>query len=422
MKKHFYYAMAFLLFLTASCVSEKIETQEDRANYNPETVWEYNGDITTLTKVIQELKNSPNREKLERRLLKNDVLWENAEPIIIDNKKRILVPFLSINKDNVIGILSLVKGTEGKITFDMVVRKDIMNKSTTLPFWKRGVWAGYFMALDKEILGIKNGSPGLMKKPVSEKVKSSNSKTMEIVCDNVPVTRICITYWESESSDGGETWGDWVPIDEYCYYEYEWQCWDEPVECPSGYEMDANGNCVPIIQCPSGYERDANGNCVLINECEEYYKKSGNNKNVNNYRVLTNKNNLCGTYNFKAVGEAYIVNISGLGFSAMGPYCHVVNAQLPTVCITIPNYNLPLALCSAKFNVAWSSTMNEVMTYLNNVPGLVIPTTSVLQGLILELLTANLNYQAGLNPYVKGVSIITGTCPGANYSKAIYCP
>lgn len=54
-----------------------------------------------------------------------------------------------------------------------------------------------------------------------------------------------------------------------CYYEYDWRCWEEPDNCPQGYEMDENGNCVPIVNqtCASGYEMDENGNCVPINQC-----------------------------------------------------------------------------------------------------------------------------------------------------------
>lgn len=342
--------------------------------------------------MIQDLKSSPNREKLERRLLKNDVLWKNAEPIIIDNKKRILVPFLSINKDNVIGVLSLVKDSEGKTTFDMVVRKDLVNKNTQFPFWKRSLWAGYFMALDKDILGIKNGSPGLSKKLDGDsKLKNQTSKTMQTVCGDIPVRRICITYSECESFDDGETWGNCIELYTDCYYEYDWQCWEVP--------DDPTDPTDPIV------------------DCEEYYKKS-----TKNNRILINNNNLCGTYNFKHVGYSYVANITGLGFSATGPNCHKLAVEIPIICVTIPHYNLPLALCSAKFNIAWNTTMNEVMTYLNNTQGLVNPTPWYLRGLILEYLTSNLNYQAGLDPYsTTSVTVITSSCPGPNFSKAIYC-
>ncbi|KQB43274.1 hypothetical protein RCH33_800 [Flavobacterium daejeonense] len=255
MKKQLHFAFVFLVLLVTSCATDKLEVQENY-NTNPESVWAYDGDNTTIIGVIKELKGGTNRIALERRLLKNDVLWENAEPLIIEDKKRILVPFLSINKDNVIGVLSLVKDAEGKTTFDMVVRKDLMNKSAKLPFWKRSLWAGYFKALDKDILGIKNGSPGLEEKLV----KDRSSLTMRTECGDVPVRQICITYSECESYDGGETWTNCIDLFEDCYYEYEWQCWevpDEPIDpnpndpptCPDGYEMDSNGSCVPINQC-----------------------------------------------------------------------------------------------------------------------------------------------------------------------------
>ncbi|WP_281297554.1 hypothetical protein [Flavobacterium limnophilum] len=238
MKKHFYYAMLFLLFLTASCVSEKIETTEDKASYNPETVWAYDGDNTTLSKVIQELKSGPNREKLERRLLKNDVLWKESKFVIIDNKKRILVPFLSINKDNVIGVLSLVKDSEGKTTFDMVVRKDLMTKSATLPFWKRGIWAGYFMALDKDILGIKNGNPGLKITPIetNSKRKTNSSAIARTICEDVFDYEMGVYYVEYYVENGEYYVEPSSATIIYTYPVYKSVCYDVPDEGGEGGE------------------------------------------------------------------------------------------------------------------------------------------------------------------------------------------
>ncbi|WP_343589387.1 hypothetical protein [Flavobacterium sp.] len=137
-----------------------------------------------------------------------------------------------------------------------------------------------------------------------------------------------------------------------------------------------------------------------------------------NKDALINKNKLCGTYNFIKVGNANVANISGLGFSASSPSGDKVFADLPTVCVTIPNYNLPLARSSAQFNIAWTNTMNELMSYLNNTSGIINPTPWKLRELIIEFLIANLNYSAGLN---SGVSVITGTCSGVPSSTAIYC-
>lgn len=202
MKKIYYYAMAFLLFLTVSCVSEKIESDEDRTSYNKEAVWEYNGDNTTLNKVIEELKSGPEREKLERRLLKNDVLWEEAKFLLIDNKRRILVPFLSTDRENVLGVLSLVKDIYGKTTFDMTVRSQLMIKNNKLPFWDSGIWLGYFMALDKDILGIKNGNPGIGTRPVQDNLKRANAKTMGQECKIIEEEIIFYQYYYVIDSTG----------------------------------------------------------------------------------------------------------------------------------------------------------------------------------------------------------------------------
>ena len=113
MKKQLHFAFVFLVLLVTSCATDKLEVQENY-NTNPESVWAYDGDNTTIIGVIKELKGGTNRIALERRLLKNDVLWENAEPLIIEDKKRILVPFLSINKDNVIGYYHWLKTLKAK--------------------------------------------------------------------------------------------------------------------------------------------------------------------------------------------------------------------------------------------------------------------------------------------------------------------
>jgi hypothetical protein len=179
MKKHFYYAMAFLLFLTVSCVSEKVEIDANKTSYNAAAVWEYNGEDNVLEKIIQELKNGPNREKLERRLLKNDVLWKNAEYLVIEDKKRILVPFLSIDKENIVGFLTLYRDSENKIQFDMTVRSDVYTNNVKLPFWTPSIWAGYFLAYDNTILGKKNGNPGVIRKTISkEKLNALTAKTI----------------------------------------------------------------------------------------------------------------------------------------------------------------------------------------------------------------------------------------------------
>ncbi|MFB9107047.1 hypothetical protein [Flavobacterium gyeonganense] len=231
MKKHFYYAIALLLLLTVSCVSEKIETQETNASYIPEKVWVYDGNNTVLKGVIQELKNSEKREQLERRLLKNEVLWKNAEFLIIENKKRILVPFLSIDKENIIGFFALYRDSKGKIQYDMTVRSDVFNKNVKLPFWDSNIWVGYFKAYDRTILGKKNGNPGVMRKAVSQ--EQLKAMTSRLVCYYSPYES-CVTVGGGGGDCDGGTGEGWSDCggggDSYtvCTTYYNYECFDVP--------------------------------------------------------------------------------------------------------------------------------------------------------------------------------------------------
>lgn len=229
MKKHFYYVMAFLLILIVSCVNDRIETDEDSTSRTPEAVWEYNGELAVLNKVIQELKSGPNREKLEEKLLKYDVLWEQSEFIFIDNKKRILVPFSSVDKKKVIGVLALVKDAKGKIMFDITERSQLMVKKNKLPFWDNEAWLGYFMALDKDILGIKNGSPGITTRTVKNNPKNTNAITKRLECGIIEEQIIFYKYSYVESPNG-ETSN--FQLDIQIEYKYSTACWevaDDPI-------------------------------------------------------------------------------------------------------------------------------------------------------------------------------------------------
>ncbi len=166
----------------------------------------------------------------------------------------------------------------------------------------------------------------------------------------------------------------------------------------------SGGGSTGSTGCSEGYVKDSSGNCVSIYTEDDQ-----------------NKNQLCGTYSFKTIGSASVANISGLGFSAQHPTEGKLAVQLSTLCVTIPNYNLPLSQSSVKFNVAWGLTMNEVLVYLNNTQGIFNPTPTALRTLILGLLTTNLNLLAGINTGVSAIAIPYG-CPGVSISPAIYCP
>lgn len=217
------FAGLLLLILLSSCAADQLEINETSTE-NSQTVWNYDGDSTTLQKVIAELKNSENRKPLERRLAKNEVLWKEAKFLLIDNKKRIMVPFLSTDKENVIGVLALVKDAQGKTTFDMAVRTRLIEKNNQLPFWNPDIWMGYFMALDKDILGIKNGNPGFRQTIANKKKSKTNAR---IQCDLYEiVTSHCSLSYLYDSATGEK----YNYVDRGCTdtYSYTQECYWVP--------------------------------------------------------------------------------------------------------------------------------------------------------------------------------------------------
>ncbi|WP_298903183.1 hypothetical protein [uncultured Psychroserpens sp.] len=148
-----------------------------------------------------------------------------------------------------------------------------------------------------------------------------------------------------------------------------------------------------------------NGECIDVNDWVEDEQS---------------KNQLCGTYNFITIGNASVANISGLGIFAKSSTGDMLSVTFFTpLCVTIPNYNLPLSQASVKFNTAWALTMNEVLTYLNNTQGIFNPTPAAIRTLILEFLTVNLNLIAGIE---NGVSVVSYSCEGVPTTPAVYCP
>lgn len=245
MKKQLHFALVFLVLLIASCATDKLEILENNSTY-PENVWAYDGDNTTIKRVIKELKEGTNRISLERKLLKNDVLWENAEPLIIEDKKRILVPFLSVDKENIIGFLAFYRDSKGKTQYDMTVRSDVYSKKSKLPFWSPNIWAGYFLAYDRTILGKKNGNPGIMRKAISkEELRAMTSKLIAI-CGNIIPHEYCMSFPDDPE---GALEGTSLPgsTQEYCTTTYSYGCYyyegpDDPIPTPApGTGDDGSG-------------------------------------------------------------------------------------------------------------------------------------------------------------------------------------
>lgn len=237
------FAGLFLLILLSSCAADQLEINETSTE-NSQTVWNYDGDSTTLQKVIAELKNSENRKPLERRLAKNEVLWKEAKFLLIDNKKRIMVPFLSTDKENVIGVLALVKDAKGKTTFDMAVRSRLTTKDNKLPFWNPDIWMGYFMASDKDILGIKNGNPGFKQTIANNKKSKANAR---IICDFYETVTTHCSYAYTYNAATGEAYNF---VDRGCTdtYSYSHDCYwvpdpiTEPTTNPGGDGSGGDGS------------------------------------------------------------------------------------------------------------------------------------------------------------------------------------
>jgi hypothetical protein len=239
MKKQLHIAFAFLVLLVTSCATDKLEVQENY-NTNIENIWAYDGDNTTIKGVIKELREGTNRVSLERRLLKNDVLWKNAEPLIIEDKKKILVPFLSVDKENIIGFFALYRDGKGKIQYDMTVRSDVYNKKVKLPFWDSSMWAGYFTAYDRTILGKRNGNPGVMKKVIPKEELTAMTSRFEYYCGNIPTGTTCVTVGDECYDDYT---GEWKSCggnpQTTCTTNYDFQCFsrwvdDEPTDTGTG--------------------------------------------------------------------------------------------------------------------------------------------------------------------------------------------
>lgn len=103
MKTKFFYIIAvffvILIAVTFGCVNETISNDSESLATDPEAIWEYQGKVGVIPKVMEELKSNPNiKMELEEKLLNNDVLWEEAVFLFIDNKKQILVPVLGLAK------------------------------------------------------------------------------------------------------------------------------------------------------------------------------------------------------------------------------------------------------------------------------------------------------------------------------------
>lgn len=230
MKTKFFYIIAvffvILIAVTFGCVNETISNDSESLATDPEAIWEYQGKVGVIPKVMEELKSNPNiKMELEDKLLNNDVLWEDAIFLLIENKKRILVPVLSYSKKNIIAILSLERNKVGKTQWNVTFRWDLAKNNVQLPFWESRIWHGYFLALDKDLLGLGNGNPGISDKFTNVTARKTNLSKSSASTSSCIIGERCIYNYECVTYDGWETYTcttelDYCEpiVDESCYY------------------------------------------------------------------------------------------------------------------------------------------------------------------------------------------------------------
>lgn len=344
----------FLLLLLASCAADQLEIAESNTE-NSEAVWEYNGDSETLQKVISELKNSENRKPLERRLAKNEVLWKEAKFLLIDNKKRIMVPFLSADKENIIGVLALVKDAHGNTTFDMAVRTRLTSPNNKLPFWNPAIWMGYFMALDKDILGIKNGNPGFKQTIANNKKSKANAR---IQCDlyEIVTTHCSLSYLYDSAT--GEMYNF---VDRGCTdtYSYTQECYwvPDPV--------------VPIIEPTTDLGTDGGGGGGLTNNVLQIFNYLTG-KPLCIYNMLMNSNtgfnNLIKIFDGRfPVSHLQLQNSSTLpsniNAQTYPPNNYIIKIEINTNNLSRPNLSIARTIIH---EVIHAEMYRKILSILNN--------------------------------------------------------
>ncbi|WP_269234434.1 hypothetical protein [Flavobacterium flavigenum] len=360
MKKLLHLGSVFLLTLLASCASDQIEIEEtNRAN--AVHLWHYNGDSAVLKKVIEQLKNGSSSASLERKLAKNDVLWNEAMFIYIENKKRILVPFLSEDKENVIGVLSLAKDSKGiAMVEDMTVRTRLFTKNNKLPFWSRGEWIGYFMALDKDILGIKNGNPGLKKKAVSNDTQKMN----QTICQSQYLYDMCVYSYQCYSINGGESWESCSEELEYCYPVYGETCWevpDQPTDPGTGDDGSDGGSGSGTLTIATFFTPKITN---LTKELKCFNQNSGAKLTIYAEQSIPNSRQLTSNIGHTFIGITQNGVTRNLGFYPDSPNAALLSSQTSEIHDNSGSeYDV-----SVTINIT-SGQLTNIIQYITNYPG-----------------------------------------------------
>jgi RHS repeat-associated protein len=148
----------------------------------------------------------------------------------------------------------------------------------------------------------------------------------------------------------------------------------------------------------------------------------GNERNSAENSFIVNAT-LCGGYNWKAVGNAYVAKIEGLFVyaSAIKAGWGSVRFDLSNVCVTLPKYELdsPRAADNV-FNAAWNAAAFELDIALNtwpaSMPVLKSPSNDACKTFFLNAIRLN------LEAFNSGSSFsYPNNCPGVRTSFARYC-
>jgi hypothetical protein len=213
MKKNFHVILIVSLFLLFSFSCQKYE---DDAVSDPEIFWKYEGTSANIMKVISDLKSVSGTEsglKSTGTDLRNEIkgqpLWDKGRVMLLNDVPTFLVPVKS-NKWNFIKAIVAInyKTGGGNLQYLIIYRKNLKNSTNIMP---REAWGGYFAALDKELLKIKNNSPGFQKNTISD---SSNLKSYS--CTGY-VLEYC-WHWGYMDNE------NFVETGVSCTYSYEEDC------------------------------------------------------------------------------------------------------------------------------------------------------------------------------------------------------
>lgn len=229
-----------LLVFNFSCENEPYVSVPDT---NANQIWEYNGERKTITNVISSLQNSPESAIIEKNLGNRILIWEATKPLLIDGKKRLLIPITNKKRNKIMGVVSLMKDSNGKIKHDFVNRRSIFKKNSKFPYWSKGIWYGYIKALEKVVLNYNNDNQGIWSQKLeqeSNRKKNSNyakSSGYE-VCELYEIEECWVNVlYEDDSLE------DIIAIDVvHCETYYEEECFEVYEEDEECYD-ETNPDC-----------------------------------------------------------------------------------------------------------------------------------------------------------------------------------